>query len=98
MTDQVQEAVTRQKLVEDVRTVIADCESLLRSTSETTTQAAKERIEQSLQTARQRLASIEQTARVSARATNEYVKEHPWHAVGIGALAGAVVGILIGRR
>ena len=98
MTTPANEAVTREKLIEDVRTVITDCEVLLRTTTDATSKVARERIEESLRVARQRLASMEETARASARATNEYVKEHPWHAVGIGALAGAIVGVLIGRR
>ena len=31
-------------------------------------------------------------------ATDELVHEHPWHAIGVAALAGVVVGIMIGRR
>lgn len=98
MTISPHESVTREKLIADVRTVIADCEAILRSTSDATSQVAKERIEETLRKARERLVSLEEMARTSARATDEYVKQHPWHAIGIGALAGAVIGILIGRR
>ena len=34
----------------------------------------------------------------AARATDEYVHENPWKAVGIAAGVGLVVGLLIGRR
>ncbi|MBI3068591.1 MAG: DUF883 family protein [Betaproteobacteria bacterium] len=34
----------------------------------------------------------------AARATDEYVHEHPWRAVGIAAGAGLIIGLLIGRR
>ena len=36
--------------------------------------------------------------RVYAATTDEYVHAHPWHAVGVGALAGALLGFLIARR
>ena len=34
----------------------------------------------------------------AARATDDYVHENPWAAVGIGAALGLVVGMLISRR
>jgi ElaB/YqjD/DUF883 family membrane-anchored ribosome-binding protein len=37
-------------------------------------------------------------AKDAARATDEYVHEHPWGAVGIAALAGLAIGVLIARR
>ena len=37
-------------------------------------------------------------ARRAARDTDEYVHEHPWHAVGAGAALGLLVGVLIARR
>ena len=33
-----------------------------------------------------------------AQDTDTYVHEHPWHAIGIAAAAGALIGMLIGRR
>ncbi len=33
-----------------------------------------------------------------AYATDEYVHEHPWKAVGIASLVGFVLGLLISRR
>jgi ElaB/YqjD/DUF883 family membrane-anchored ribosome-binding protein len=37
-------------------------------------------------------------AKAAAAATDEYVHEHPWHAVGVAAGVGLVIGLLIGRR
>jgi len=34
----------------------------------------------------------------AAKATDEYVRANPWKAVGIGALAGFVLGLLVTRR
>jgi len=33
-----------------------------------------------------------------AHDTDAYVHEHPWHAIGIAATAGVLIGMLIGRR
>jgi len=37
-------------------------------------------------------------ARDAARATDDYVHDNPWQAVGVGAAVGFVVGMLMTRR
>jgi ElaB/YqjD/DUF883 family membrane-anchored ribosome-binding protein len=37
-------------------------------------------------------------AKVAAKATDEYVKENPWKAVGLGTAVGVVIGMLIARK
>ena len=37
-------------------------------------------------------------AKEAAKAADEYVREHPWGAVGIAAVAGLLVGVMIARR
>jgi ElaB/YqjD/DUF883 family membrane-anchored ribosome-binding protein len=37
-------------------------------------------------------------AKDAGRAADEYVREHPWGAVGIAAVAGLLVGVLLSRR
>lgn len=34
----------------------------------------------------------------AATATDQYVNENPWRAVGVAAVAGLVLGVLISRR
>jgi ElaB/YqjD/DUF883 family membrane-anchored ribosome-binding protein len=53
--------------------------------------AAKESI-QEMSTA------VTQSARKTAAATNNYVHEQPWQAVGIGAVVGVLLGFVLGRR
>jgi ElaB/YqjD/DUF883 family membrane-anchored ribosome-binding protein len=38
-----------------------------------------------------------ESTKAAARATDEYVHDHPWRAVGIAAGVGLVVGMLISR-
>jgi len=42
--------------------------------------------------------NIAQKAKTSATATNEYVHEQPWLAIGAGAAIGLLVGYLVSRR
>jgi ElaB/YqjD/DUF883 family membrane-anchored ribosome-binding protein len=97
--------VTRQKLIADLKLVIADAEELLRaSASQAGEQVSvvRERIQARLDDAKQRLAvasaSTVDTAKVAATATDKYVRENPWQAVGIAAAAGLVLGVLLNRR
>jgi ElaB/YqjD/DUF883 family membrane-anchored ribosome-binding protein len=97
--------VSRDKLISDMKAVVSDAEELLRATA---TQAgekasvARERIQASLAAAKQQLDDTRmemlQRGREAVDATDELVHEHPWQAVGVAALAGLVLGIMISRR
>ena len=62
----------------------------------------RERIRENLSAARHKLADIEETvtvkAKEAARATDDYVHEHPWRAVATAGGVGLLIGLLIGRR
>lgn len=95
----------REKLAADLKTVIADAEELLTATSGQTGEkvaALRERMAANLRTARHKLEDIEaavrERARNAAHATDDYVHEKPWQAIGIAAGVGLLVGLLIGRR
>lgn len=99
--------VTFEKLLEDLQTVVADAETLLKATAHQAgekVQEARARAADSLSAARQRLDEIKdsalQQARDAATSTDEYVHRNPWQAVGIAAGVGVLVGLLInlGRR
>ncbi|MFZ1909342.1 MAG: DUF883 family protein [Burkholderiales bacterium] len=97
--------ISTEKLVADLRTLVADTEELLRATAGQAGEkaaAARERMQASLARSKQRLLEAERTledkAGQAARAVEEYVHENPWRAVGIAALAGFVLGALINRR
>lgn len=96
--------ISKEKLMQDLQLVVSDAEELLRATAGQAGEkvnAARERIQDSLEAAKARLgvaqeAMIEKT-REAARATDEYVHDNPWRAVGIAAGVGLVVGMLISR-
>ena len=95
----------REPLANDLKSIIADAEELLKATASTTGErilAARERAEASLKSARERLANMDDAALAQvkevAKSADEYVREHPWGAVGIAAVAGLLLGVLISRR
>ncbi len=97
--------VSREKLASDLRIVVADAEELLRVTAGQMGEkavVARERIQESLRVAKDKLARAEDAVidrtKAAARATDDYVHDHPWGAVGIAAAVGLVIGMLISRR
>jgi ElaB/YqjD/DUF883 family membrane-anchored ribosome-binding protein len=90
---------------DEIRNLIADVEELVariadlndadvasvRSRVMATVDAAKETLADSADTLKRR-------AREAASGADDYVHESPWVAVGLAALVGAVVGILVARR
>jgi ElaB/YqjD/DUF883 family membrane-anchored ribosome-binding protein len=95
----------RDQLMNDLKSVITDAEAWLRHGGHLTGeefQAAKARFEQTLSSAKADLMRLEQAVvektKEAAKATDDFVQENPWKAVGIGAAVGLVVGVLIARR
>src|SRR5437868_15065885 len=77
--------VSKDKLVEDFRAVVADAEELLRATANQAGEkvgAARERIQDSLHQANVKRAEAEevivQRSKQAARATGDSVHEQPW--------------------
>jgi ElaB/YqjD/DUF883 family membrane-anchored ribosome-binding protein len=97
--------VSKDKLVADLKIVVADAEELLRATASQAGEkvsVARERIQASLATARVKLVEAERVlaerTRQAAKVADDYVRENPWQAVGIAAALGLVLGVLISRR
>jgi ElaB/YqjD/DUF883 family membrane-anchored ribosome-binding protein len=95
----------REKLMNDLKVVIADAEELLKMTaSEVGEKAAavRARMRTRLDQAKADLVRVQEMTVVKAReagqATDTYVRENPWQAVGIAAGAGFLIGLLISRR
>jgi len=80
--------------MDELRSVIADAEELLRVTADqggAKVQEVRERAEESLRAAREHVQG-------TGRELDSQVREHPWAAVGIAAGIGLIVGILMARK
>jgi ElaB/YqjD/DUF883 family membrane-anchored ribosome-binding protein len=84
---------------------VHDTEALLRATEGQLGEKAddaRQRVQAALDNARTRLKAVQGSAaemgEEAVRATETYVRENPWQAVGIAAGAGLVLGLLIARR
>ena len=96
---------SQEQLVSDIKSVISEAEEMLGATADQTGEKIanlRARIQARLRDAKLRLIEAEALlvtkTRAAARATDEYVHESPWTAVGIAAAVGLLVGLIIGRR
>jgi ElaB/YqjD/DUF883 family membrane-anchored ribosome-binding protein len=96
---------SKEKLVSDLKIVVADAEEILRATASQAGEKVgelRERIQDRLRDAKIRLqdaeAALVDKTKAAARATDDFVHEHPWQAVGVAAAIGLALGVLIGRR
>ena len=96
------EATSKEKLVKDLKNLIADAEELLRATASQAGEKiteARQKIEQSLVEGKKALADAEKTllakSKECAEMADDYVRENPWTAVGVAAGVGLVLGLLM---
>lgn len=96
---------TEDDFIENVKTSLDDAEKLLREAAETTGEKADELRENALRSLRRTRDSLHdaqdallEKGRVAARATDDYVHDNPWQAIGLAGVAGLLLGVLITRR
>ena len=98
-------AISQEKLLDDFNAVIAEAEQLLKSVANEGGDKAdtlRLKVEENLRAAKARLKDLEgavvEKTRAAAHATDDYVHDHPWQAIGVAAGVGVVVGLLLNRR
>lgn len=103
MTEMTQ--ARKDRLMSDLRVVVADAEELLRLTVDQTGHEAaqlRSRIADRIQQAKADLVSLQQVvvdkAQAAGHVADQYVHDNPWRVVGAAAGVGLIVGLLIGRR
>lgn len=96
---------TRDQLVDDFATVLTEAEDMLKKASNESGDRARDmraQVEAKLLAAKLRLQEMQgdavDRARDAARATDDYVHDNPWQAVGVAAGVGFIVGMLMTRR
>ena len=101
----VMSTVHKDKLMSDLRVVIADAEELLRMTADQASDAAvdiRSRIQARMNQAKADLMLLQEAAVAKAKAaghaTDEFVHENPWKSIGIAAGVGMLLGLLVSRR
>ena len=96
---------TRAKIADEFATAMSEAQDMLqRAASETGDKARdmRSQVENKLLHAKLRLQALEgeavDRAKNAARVTDDYVHDHPWQAIGVAAMIGFVIGLLMNRR
>ena len=96
---------SRDKLVDEFAAVLSEAEEMLKRAATETGDKARDlrsQVETKLLRAKLSLQELEgqavDHAKAAARATDDYVHDNPWQAIGIAAAVGVVVGVLMNRR
>jgi ElaB/YqjD/DUF883 family membrane-anchored ribosome-binding protein len=99
------EAVTRDKLVADVKEVLDDVEQLMRQAATAGGEQAAElrnRAADAIEKAQDKLDRLQRDAlratREAADAADHWVHQNPWSSIGAAAALGLLIGVLVGRR
>ncbi len=94
-----------QKLIDELRAVMADAEALIGATAGDLgerAQAARSQVADSVAKAQAGLADLESELQARTKAlvedATDYVRENPWQSIGIAAAVGVVLGVILGRR
>jgi ElaB/YqjD/DUF883 family membrane-anchored ribosome-binding protein len=92
--------VTREKLMEDFKILAKDVQELLKATTSGLGDKAAEarsRVQDSLKVAQDKLSDAHEHVKAKGQeafaATDGYVRDNPWNAVGIAAGIGFILGL-----
>jgi len=98
-------SIAKGKLVQDFKIVVVDIEELLKVTADVAGEKAAQaraRIQESLDRAKVKLLAAETAVlakvKQTAGATDEYVRQNTWQAMGVFAGIGFLIGLLVSRR
>lgn len=96
---------TQEKLVNDLKMVIADAEQILASTADQAGEKVthlRDRVQTGVHDVQDRLdqvqAALAEKSRMVGMTADNYVHQSPWTAIGVAAGVGVVLGLFAGRR
>lgn len=96
---------TRDRVVDEVGTMLSEAQHMLKRASTETGDMARDlrsQADSTLSAVKSRLLAVEEDAlhraKAATRATDHYVHDKPWQAIGIAAVLGVVIGLLMNRR
>ena len=100
MSNNLNASASREKLVEDVKVLTKDVQDLLKATASVVGDKATEaraKVEDSLRVVQDKLGVVHENVLAKGKeavtATDNYVRDNPWNAVGIAAGVGFLLGV-----
>ena len=98
-------SLARERVMEDLRVLVHDSETLLRATAGDVTEKAKiarARLRAALERAKSTCDELQRqtvaAAKVAAKKADVVVREHPYESIGVAFGVGLLIGVLVGRK
>ena len=95
----------KEKLLEEFNAIVSETEQLIKAMAHPGDAGIRDvavKVDENLESAKERLAVLEEflarNAKAAAQATESYVRNNPWPALGIAAGIGLLIGLLLRRR
>ncbi|QSR87943.1 DUF883 family protein [Methylacidiphilum caldifontis] len=99
------EFVSREKLINDIKAVLHDADVLVKSTAGDIgekTKDAIDRLNSKLNSLRDYLSNSEDwlvdKTKERVKSTDEIIRKNPYQSIGISLLVGIAIGIILGRK
>lgn len=92
---------TPQAVRHDARTLVEDARAMIEATANIADEKiteARERLSEALERGRMTYDRVKEKAIEGAKAADETIRTHPYHAAGITFGLGVLVGVLLARR
>ncbi|MEO8278159.1 MAG: YqjD family protein [Ideonella sp.] len=99
------DSASTEQLSTDVQNAIRSAEDMFQQAASAGGDKAaelRERAMEQLRTLREKLHdaqdSVVESSKAAARATDDFVHDHPWKSIGTAAAVGVLIGLLLNRR
>src|SRR5437867_12124482 len=89
---------TKEKLVQDLRTLVHDAEELVRATGSQLADKSKTELATALERLKAGSRKLERKAVAGARQTDRVIRDHPYQSIGVAFGLGLLLGAWVNRN
>ena len=86
---------SKDKLVQDLMTLVRDAESLVKSAGGDVADKTKQELMTALERVKAGCRRLEQRAGVHARTADRVIRDHPYESMGVAFGVGLLIGVLV---
>ena len=88
---------TKEKLVQDLMTLVHDAEELVKATGSNVADKSKTELIEALKRVKASCQKVEASASASARQADQFIRQHPYEVAGAALALGLLIGVLVTR-
>jgi ElaB/YqjD/DUF883 family membrane-anchored ribosome-binding protein len=89
---------TKEKLVQDLATLVSDAEALVKATGGQLADKSKGELVAALDRVKASCHKLQDHAVAGARSADRIIREHPYQSVGVAFGIGLLIGVLVNRN